>query len=123
MIVVTADEIQDSGILSGLSSDDISSDAGETSRLKYLLWPIVKLMTLLRFWRRPKDGESDEEFDKSEASQCNTDTSMEQKGKALQFSCVYVSKSFICQGLSQYMLFSIDHLIFHILGKFLCSND
>ena len=42
-------------------------------------------MTLLRFWRRPKDGESDEEFDKSEASQCNTDTSMEQKGKALQF--------------------------------------
>ena len=85
MIVVTADEIQDSGILSGLSSDDISSDAGETSRLKYLLWPIVKLMTLLRFWRRPKDGESDEEFDKSEASQCNTDTSMEQKGKALQF--------------------------------------
>ena len=65
MIVVTADEIQDSGILSGLSSDDISSDAGETSRLKYLLWPIVKLMTLLRFWRRPKDGESDEEFDKS----------------------------------------------------------
>ena len=81
LIVVTADEIQDSGILSGLSSDDISSDAGETSRLKYLLWPIVKLMTLLRFWRRPKDGESDEEFDKSEASQSNTDTSMEIKGK------------------------------------------
>ena len=95
MIVVTADEIQDSGILSGFSSDDISSEGTESSRLKYLLWPIVKLMTLLRFWRRPKDGDSDEEFDKSEASQCNTDTSLEQKGKALQVSCVYVSNEFL----------------------------
>ena len=81
LIVVTADEIQDSGIVSSFSSDDISSEGTESSRLKYLLWPIVKLMTLLRFWRRPKDGESDEEFDKSEASQSNTDTSMEIKGK------------------------------------------
>ena len=86
LIVVTADEIQDSGILSGFSSDDISSEGTESSRLKYLLWPIVKLMTLLRFWRRPKDGDSDEEFDKSETSQCNTDTSVEQKGKELLFS-------------------------------------
>ena len=81
MIVVTADEIQDSGILSGFSSDDISSEGTETSRLKYLLWPLVKLMTLLRFWRRPKDGDSDEDIDKSEATHSNTDTSIEPTGK------------------------------------------
>ena len=64
-------------------------------------------MTLLRFWRRPKDGESDEEFDKSEASQCNTDTSMEQKGKALPFSCVYASNKFsYAKDCSYILLFS-----------------
>merc|ERR1712150_59022 len=82
IIVVTADQIQDSGIVSSIANgDDISSEANETSRLKYLLWPIVKLMTLLRFWRKPSSKENDSDADsvKNQDSDCS-DKSMEEPG-------------------------------------------
>ena len=85
LIVVTADEIQDSGIVSRITGDDDSSpEAQETSRLKYLFWPIVKLMTLLRFWRKSNESEkSDEDSytdDKNDSSVSNDYKSTDQPG-------------------------------------------
>ena len=47
-----------------LTSVDFVQENNETSRLRYLLWPLVKLMTLLRFWRKPtKEIDSDSDVD------------------------------------------------------------
>ena len=65
---------------SSLTGETISSEAPETSRLRYLIWPIVKLMTLLRFWRKPKDDESDEDLDTTHDCDFNVDKSTVKKG-------------------------------------------
>ena len=70
MIVVSTKDI---GNAQNITDDDISSDTQETSRLRYLLWPLVKLMTLLRFWRKSKDEESDEDLDKTEQDEPKLD--------------------------------------------------
>ena len=70
MIVVSTKDI---GNAQNITDDDISSDTQETSRLRYLLWPLVKLMTLLRFWRKSKDEESDEDLDKIEQDEPKLD--------------------------------------------------
>ena len=76
MIVVSTKDI---GNAQNITDDDISSDTQETSRLRYLLWPLVKLMTLLRFWRKSKDEESDEDLDKTEQDEPKLDQAS--KGK------------------------------------------
>ena len=73
LIVVSSNDVVDSSNVQNNMEADISFVGPETSRLRYLLWPLVKLMTLLRFWRKPKEEESESEDDLEEDEDCQSD--------------------------------------------------